>query len=39
MTADEPDPRIEQAARDVAKGIKDTSKGTELDATYRKLAE
>ena len=39
MTADEPDPRIEQAARDVAKGIKDTSKGTELDATSRKLAE
>ena len=37
MTADAPDPKIKQAAEDVAKGMSDTSKAPELDATYRKL--
>lgn len=37
MTADAPDPKIKQAAKDVAKGMSDTSKAPELDATYRKL--
>ncbi len=37
MTADEPDPVIEQAAVDVARGIKDTSKGAELNRAYTKL--
>ncbi|WP_029526718.1 hypothetical protein [Polaromonas glacialis] len=37
MTADQPDPRIEQAAKDVKDGKKDTSKATETDQTYRKL--
>lgn len=39
MTADAPDPQIEQAAKDVAKGLTDTSKAPELDATYRKLGK
>ena len=39
MTADAPDPQIRQAAKDVARGITDTSKATELDATYRKLGK
>lgn len=37
MTADAPDPQMKQAAKDVAKGMTDTSKAAELDATYRKL--
>lgn len=37
MTADQPDPRIEQAAQDIKDGKKDTSKATETDQTYRKL--
>ncbi|MCY7370869.1 MAG: hypothetical protein LH479_08370 [Polaromonas sp.] len=37
MTAAAPDPKIEQAARDVANGLEDTSKGAEMDATYRKV--
>ena len=37
MTNDAPDPVIEQAAVDVAKGLQDTSKAAELDRTYRKL--
>ena len=37
MTAEAPDPLIEQAAKDVAKGMADTSKAPELDATYRKF--
>ena len=37
MTADEPDPVIEQAAVDVARGLQDTSKGVELDRAYTKL--
>ena len=37
MTADAPDPVIEQAAVDVARGLQDTSKGAELDRAYTKL--
>jgi hypothetical protein len=37
MTADEPDPVIEQAAVDVARGVQDTSKGAELNRAYTKL--
>ena len=37
MTNDAPDPVIEQAAVDVARGLQDTSKAAELDRTYRKL--
>jgi hypothetical protein len=37
MTLDEPDPVIEQAALDVARGLTDTSKGAELDRAYKKL--
>ena len=37
MTADEPDPMIEQAAIDLAGGLQDTSKGEELNRAYKKL--
>ena len=37
MTADQPDPVVKQAAKDVARGLVDTSNGAELDRTYRKL--
>ena len=37
MTPDAPDPVIEQAALDVARGLQDTSKGEELNRTYKKL--
>ena len=37
MTADEPDPIIEQAAIDLARGLQDTSKGEELNRAYKKL--
>lgn len=37
ITADAPDPVIEQAAVDVARGLTDTSKGAELDRAYKKL--
>ncbi len=37
MTADAPDPVIEQAAVDVARGLQDTSKGAELSRAYKKL--
>jgi hypothetical protein len=37
MTLDKPDPVIEQAAVDVARGLQDTSKGAELDRAYKKL--
>ena len=37
MTADAPDPMIEQAAVDVARGLQDTSKGAELNTAYKKL--
>ena len=37
MTAEAPDPMIEQAAVDVARGLQDTSKGAELNRAYQKL--
>ena len=37
MTPDAPDPMIEQAAVDVARGLQDTSKGAELNRAYKKL--
>ncbi len=37
MTHPTPDPAVKQAARDVQKGIKDTSKGAETDKAYEKL--
>jgi len=37
MMADAPDPVIEQAAVDVARGLQDTSKGAELNRAYKKL--
>ena len=37
MTPDAPDPMIEQAAIDVARGLQDTSKGEELNRAYKKL--
>lgn len=37
MTSDFPDPMIEQAAIDVARGLQDTSKGEELNRAYKKL--
>ena len=37
MTLDKPDPVIEQAAVDVARGLQDTSKGAELNRAYKKL--
>ena len=37
MTPDKPDPVIEQAATDVARGLQDTSKAIELDRAYKKL--
>ena len=35
MTAAKPDPLVEQAAKDLAHGLSDTSKGSELDKTYK----
>ena len=37
MTAAAPDPVVKQAAKDVARGISDTSKGAEMDKAYKKL--
>ena len=37
MTPEAPDPVIEQAAVDVARGLRDTSKGAELNQAYKKL--
>ncbi len=37
ITADAPDPVIEQAAVDVARGLQDTSKAVELNTAYKKL--
>lgn len=33
-----PDPQIEQAARDLAHGLKDTSRAPEMDRTYKKMS-
>ena len=37
MTGEQTNPLIEQAERDVRKGLKDTSKGPEMDRAYKKL--
>ena len=37
MTAAQPDPQIEQAAKDISNGLKDTSKAAETDAAYKKF--
>ena len=37
MTAEQPDPKLRQAAKDLAGGLSDTSKGVEMDKTYKKL--
>ena len=37
MTSDQISPVIEQAAKDVKAGLKDTSKALETDQTYKKL--
>ena len=37
MTSSHPDPMIEQAAKDLKDGLKDTSKAPEMDKTYKKL--
>ena len=37
MTPAQPDPRIEQAAKDVKAGRKDTSRAIETDQAYKKL--
>ncbi len=37
MTDRQPDPLIDQAGKDVASGMKDTSKALETDSTYKKL--
>ena len=36
MTAAEPDPLVQQAAIDLARGLSDTSKGAETDKAYQK---
>jgi hypothetical protein len=37
MTAAKPDPKVKQAAKDVAGGLSDTSQASEMDKTYKKL--
>ena len=37
MTPEAADPVVKQAARDVKRGLQDTSKGLEMDKTYDKL--
>ena len=37
MTPEEIDPVIEQAGRDIKRGLQDTSKGPEMDKAYDKL--
>jgi hypothetical protein len=36
MTAAEPDPQVKQAAKDLKRGLSDTSKGAETDKAYQK---
>ncbi len=38
MTASNTDPHIEQAARDIEGGLKDTSRATEVDRSYKKMS-
>jgi hypothetical protein len=37
MTDAKPNPVVEQAGRDVKRGVKDTSKSVEMDRAYKKL--
>jgi hypothetical protein len=37
MTNAKPNPVVEQADRDVKRGVKDTSKSVEMDRAYKKL--
>ena len=37
MTNSHPDPVMEQAAKDLKDGLKDTSKAPEMDKTYKNL--
>jgi len=37
MTPAKPDPAVKQAARDLRRGLKDTSKAPEMDRAYKKL--
>lgn len=37
MTPEKPAAEMKQASRDLKNGLKDTSKGTEMDQTYQKL--
>ena len=37
MTNSKPDPMIEQASKDLANGLKDTSAALVIDRTYKKL--
>jgi hypothetical protein len=39
MTAAAPDPLIQQAAKDLQKGLKDTSKAEETDGAYKKFRD
>jgi hypothetical protein len=39
MTAARPDPQVKQAAKDVADGLSDTSKSSEMDKAYKKLGK
>jgi hypothetical protein len=37
MTNPKPNPVVKQAGKDVARGVKDTSKSVEMDRAYKKL--
>jgi hypothetical protein len=37
MTHAKPNPAVEQAGKDLKKGLTDTTKGVELDRAYKKL--
>jgi len=37
MTSARPDPRVKQGGKDEQDGLKDTTKGAEMDRTYDKL--
>lgn len=37
MTGESASPLVEQAAKDLQRGLKDTSKGPEMDKAYKKL--
>ena len=37
MTSDQVDPKIRQAAKDLERGLQDTSNALETDKTYKKL--